>query len=396
MHKRIVSFVKYNKLILAVYQVLGNLFLFILRLFVKEKDKQILFMSFGGKKYDDSPKAIYEKIAADPFFADYKLIWGFINPDEYKDLNCTKVKVDTLRFFITALESRYWIHNSGVERGLKQLKGKNTVEINTWHGTPLKKMGKDIHDNKSFYFMSKQRGRYLYCAQSTYDQEIFARIFNWKKEHILLSDLPRNDALLCYTDAQIQDIKYTLGLPADKKIILYAPTFREYNRDALNSCYIAPPIDWQKWKARLGDQYVVLLRAHYEVVKVLGIEEDDFCFDVSAYPTLNDLIAVSDCLVSDYSSIYFDYAITEKPMFNFAYDLDAYIKFRGLYDEALHAMPCQLNQTEDALLDEIATFSPEVYAQRVRQFKQTFAPHAGHATDTVLARLKEMITATQG
>lgn len=391
MHKKIVSFVKYNKVILSLYRFFGNLFVAFLSLFVRVKKNRILFMAFGGQKFDDSPKELFLKIKNDPYFKDYELIWGFTNPQKF-GVDCKKVKVDTIKFYITAMSSRIWINNSSVERGL-HLRRSKTIEVNTWHGTPLKKMGSDIHDYKGYKGKSrkKKKGTRIFCAQSEYDRDIFARVFGWNKESFVVSDLPRNDVLLKYTEKQKNEIRATLGIPVDKKIILYAPTFREYDRDKSNSCYINPPITIEKWKENLSDEYVFLLRAHYEVVNVLGIKEDGFVYDVSNYNCLSDLIAISDMLVSDYSSIYFDYAITEKPMLNFSYDLEAYEKFRGLYLDMKNDIPCNLNLTEDSLIEEIKNIDFGEYSKKTRMFKEKFAPNSGKACEIVIERLKTLI-----
>ena len=197
--------------------------------------------------------------------------------------------------------------------------------------------------------------------------------------------------MLKYTEEQKKDIKQRLGLPFDKKIILYAPTFREYDRDKLNSCYIKPPISVEKWKSSLSDGYAFLLRAHYEVVNVLGIQEDGFVYDVSKYHCLNDLIAISDMLISDYSSIYFDYAITEKPMLNFSYDIEAYEKLRGLYLDIEEDLLCKLNLTEDTLIEEIKSMNFEEYSARTKIFKNRFAPNSGKACEKVIEKLKTLV-----
>lgn len=393
MHRRLISFVKYNKVFLRMYRLLGNLLISTLKLIVKTDDKKILFMSFGGRKFDDSPKALYTAIKSDPYFRDYKLVWGFINPEKFEDMQLNTVRVDTLEFYITAISAHIWIDNSSVERGLN-LRTKNTLEFNTWHGTPLKKMGEDI-SNKSYTSETRAIGKKIICAQSEYDREIFARLFKAKRENIILSDLPRNDSLLNAESFELSEIKRKIGIPDGKKVILYAPTFREYDRDGFNSCFLSPPIDVKKWKNALSNKYIVLFRAHYEVINILGIRSDGFFFDVSDYPQLDELIMVSDMLISDYSSIYFDYSITEKPMLNFAYDLDTYTKERGLYFNIDNGgLPCRVNLSEDTLLDEIVNIDIKAYSERCKAFKKVFAPNAGNATKTVISKMKELIEAS--
>ncbi len=394
MHKKIVNFVKYNKFFLSIYKALGNILISFLKIIVKTDDKKILFMAFGGQKYNDSPKALYEQMKKDPFFSDYEFIWAFSRPSMYESLDCRKVKVDTLAFYVAAISSRLWINNSSVSRGLN-IKGKNNIEINTLHGTPLKKLGEDININKSFGFAeknSKKADNTYYCSQSIFNQEVYARILHTDKAHILLSDLPRNDELVNYTQEEVCNIKRRLGFDLDKKIILYAPTFREYDRNSSNSCYISPPIDKEKWRKRLGKDYIVLVRAHYEVVDLIGFDEDDSLFvNVSEYECLNDLIMISDMLISDYSSVYFDYSITQKPMFNFSYDFEQYNHYRGLYEEPARDLPCKINYNEDDLLQEIIDFDYNTYIKKAELFRNKYVPYAGNASKIVINKIKEIL-----
>lgn len=388
MKRKIISFFKYNKIFVSIYTCIGNVLVAIFKIFVPVRNKQILFISFGGRKFDDSPKALYEAMKNDVFFKDYELIWAFDDPKKF-EVKCKKIKVDTLKYYIVALSSKIWISNSGVQRGLN-LKRKKTIEVDTWHGTPLKKIGPDVKIQIA-YKRGNRKNTGIYCAQSEFDREIFSRLFNTDKENILLSDLPRNDSLLTYTDLEIKKIKKDLGISEKKKIMLYAPTFREFDRDKLNACYISPPINWDKWEQILGDRYVVLFRAHYEILKKFGVINSAFVKDVSNYPCLNDLIMVSDMLISDYSSIYFDYSITEKPMMCFAYDKEIYTEHRGLYFNLEDVMPCKVNLNEDSLLEEIISFSYQEYCEKTKLFKNKFAPKPGKACETVIKKIKEEI-----
>lgn len=392
MNKKLISFVKYNKSLLFLYRLFGNFIVVIIKPFIPIRQKQILFVSFGGQKFDDSPMSLFQEMVRDTFFKDFRLIWAFSDPKKYKELTTKKVKIDTLSYYITAMSSHIWITNSSIERGL-DLKRSKTIEINTWHGTPLKKMGDDIKNNQSYSVKRRrQSGISLYCAQSQYDRDIFVRLFHTLPENIIISDLPRNDALQKYSDEDIDKIKKELRIPKGKKVILYAPTFREYDRDSFNSCYIKPPVDFNKWKRELESDYVLLFRAHYEIVNIMGIQINSFIYDVSQYPRLNDLIAISDLLISDYSSIYFDYAITEKPMLNFAYDLKEYETKRGLYLDLRKVLPCNINKCEDTLLEEIKCLNFERYSEKTKKFREQFAPFPGHAVEILIEKIKNIIT----
>lgn len=379
----LMKIIKYFKPLYIIYYWAGSLILTLISLIVKPDDKLVLFISFGGKKFDDSPRAIYDEMIKDDRFNNYKLVWAFHNPDDFTIPRGNKIKSDSFKYFITALKARCWITNSRVERGLS-FKGKNTFYFNTWHGTPIKKMGIDISvENKSFGTKAKWNVDTM-TSQSKYEADIFARVFNIDREKFLVCGLPRNDSLAKSTEETKNVIKEKIGLPLNKKIILYAPTFREFERDNKFNVVLAPPIDFNKWKKKIGDEYVILLRAHYEVAKVLNVEIDDgFIFNVSDYPMLNDLMIASDMLISDYSSIYFDYSILDRPMLCYAYDYEEYVEKRGLYFDIREVM-LGGSITEDELLDLIRDLPYDEALKLVSNFRNKYVQKYGNATEVSL------------
>lgn len=216
---------------------------------------------------------------------------------------------------------------------------------------------------------------------------MFQRIFNASKESFLLCDLPRNDKILRYDENEIQNIRSDLNIPIDKKVILYTPTYREYLMTSSYGLYIAPPMTLSKWREQLGSQYVLLMRAHYAVTEALDIKEDDFIKDVSNYPSLNDLYVIADLMVSDYSSTYFDYAILDRPMFCFAYDLEEYEEKRGLYLDLNTTLPCPVDKDEDTLLKHILEIDYDKAMSRTKQFHARFSPYAGQASSIVVSEI---------
>lgn len=382
--------VKFFKPLYLIYYWIGSFFLKGIKFIVKPDDKLILFISFGGKKFDDSPRVIYEEMIKDSRFNNYKLVWALQNPENYVVQRGSIIKTDSLKYYITALKARCWITNSTVERGLS-FKGKNTFYFNTWHGTPIKKMGNDIsNDTKSFGGKSNWDIDVM-TAQSKYEADIFSRVFNIDRERFLVCGLPRNDFLAFVTEETKQEMMQKIGLPLDKKVILYAPTFREYDRDNKLNCVLAPPIDFEKWRQEIGDEYVILFRAHYEVVQVLNVKfEDGFVYNVSSYPVLNDLMIASDMLISDYSSIYFDYSILNRPMLCYAYDYEKYVDKRGLYFDIREKL-LGGSISERQLLDLINNIPYERAMKLVKNFRKEYVQSYGSATKTSLNTIYENI-----
>ena len=311
---------------------------------------------------------------SNPRYNNLKYYWVLDNPDAHIVEGASKIKNNSVKFFVTALRAKYWVTNSGIERGLK-FKNKKTVFINTWHGTAIKHIGKDENNNGIRFKTSRPD---VLFAQSDYDIEIFSHVFDMPKEKIVKVGLPRNDELKDLDEKQIESIKKKLGIPMDKKVILYAPTFREYNRDS-NGCVLAPPIDLKLWEQKLGNEYILLFRAHYEVNKVLGIEENEFVKNYSDYPNLNELLKIADVLISDYSSIMIDYSILERPIFNYVYDYEEYKEKRGMYFDLKEKLIGNCLEKENELLDTICEMDYEKERNKTIKFKEEFVQACGEA-----------------
>ena len=379
MKNKIITLVKYFKFLYYIYYYIMSGFISFLKFFVKPDNNLILFNSFGGKKYDDSPKVIYEKMLNDKRFDKYTFVWAFHDPSNKKVKGARIIKTDSLSYYITALKARCWITNSGIERGLN-FKGKKTFYFNTWHGTPIKKMGTDIDDDNKSFGAKKQAEFDIMCSQGDYETNIFSRVFNISKESFLCSGLPRNDKLLNYKESDCIKIKKKLGLPLDKKIILYAPTFREYERDNEKNCILLPPMNLNKWKNESGNEYCLLFRAHYEVSKMMEFDENGFVFNMSDYPALDDLMIISDILISDYSSIFFDFSIMDKLMFHFTYDYEKYSLNRGMYFDIRNKLYGSNN--EDELISIIKSSDKDI--SKTISFRKKYVNYYGNAAEKSL------------
>lgn len=374
----LINRVKYSRTLYSVYFYLGSALIRLLKLFLREDGSLIIFNSYGGQRFDDSPKVIYDLIIEDDRFKKYKLVWAFTNPEKYNISQGRIVKVDTLRYYITLLRARIWITNTAMNRGL-DFTGINSFIFNTWHGTPIKMLGADMRESKNaFVPKSKNKLADILLAQGEYDKAIYSKCFNLPQENIRILGLPRNDELSNNNGKdRVANIKKKLGLP-NKKIILYAPTFREYEKDGVN-CVMSLPIDFEKWERILGEEYILLLRAHHEVVKVMNIKENAFIKNVSSYSDLNELMMVSDILISDYSSIFFDYSILGKPMFSFSYDYDKYNEERGLYFDIRKDLKCMNLNTEANMLDAIQQMDENERAQITKDFRNKYVQAFGEA-----------------
>ena len=377
---QLIERVKNNKLIYNVYYYGMSAAVNIAKLFVKTDEKLVLFVSYGGRHYNDSPKSIYEEMKMDPRFQGYKLVWAFREPKKYKVDN--KVKIDTIKFYKIALAAKCWVTNVNIERGLN-FTGKNTYYFHTTHGTLPKLNGNDVKEGGFFGWNFK----YKYdcsCAQSEAEKSLQLSMFGLKPEQVLVCGYPKNDVLAHATDEQKVSIRKKLGIKESKKVILYAPTFRENNTSEMIS-----PVDFDKWEKYLGDEYMVLFRAHPIVVnKTQFNKESSFVMDVSDYSDNVELMIASDYLISDYSGIFFEFGILHRPMYCYGYDYEEYEKSRGLYMDLRKELP---SGTEDEILEHIKNENTAEDMKLVEQFIDKYVTEYGHATKKAVDNIYEHI-----
>lgn len=372
---RVEYILKHNPWMMSAFIELGSLVFKAAGKLIKTDDSLVLFSSYSGKFYNDSPKRIYESMLADPRCKNLKYVWAFREP-ERMDVpgTCSKVRIDTWQYFMTALKARVWVANVNIERGLR-FKKQDQFYLNTWHASSVNWVGNAVEGRNDFKWDYVD----AFCYAGEYEREFIKRDFCVTDEHLLPSGLPRNDDL--YTaDAQRRSvIKAKLNIPDDKKVILYAPTWRE-STDSGKNCNIAPPIDIETWRKTLADQYVLIFRTHHNTKEMLGIRFDEFVRDGSDYPEVNDLMVIADYLITDYSGIMMDYSILGKPIIEFGYDYDEYVKTRGFYFDLDEVMPSHILRTEDEVIAYILNSDYEEECEKARRFRDEHIEYGGQAT----------------
>ena len=373
--------IKSSRFLYIIYFYFGNLLLKILKLFVKTDNKLILFVSYGGRKYDDSPQNIYEAMTADSRFEDYKFVWGFEKPDNFQLIKGEKISINSVKYLVYALKARVWVTNVDMRRGLN-FDVKHTIYVNTWHGTAIKYLGNDCSkEGQEFNTKAKRVAPDIMLAQGEHDVNVYISAFNLSRAQIALTGLPRNDALVAFNNIEYRSrLKKKMGLPNDKIIILYAPTFREY--DGMHNWEQELSLNLEKWTKSFGNKYQLLIRGHQVVQTMTGITDGSFVKDYTGYPNLNDLLLVSDILISDYSSIFFDYSILGRPMFCYAYDYEKYYQNRGLYFDIRKELSCA--EDEDELITKIETIDWDVESHKAAVFRDRYVQYFGNATSNSL------------
>jgi CDP-glycerol glycerophosphotransferase len=413
----------------------------------------ILFESYGGRSYACSPRALFEALCEDRRFDGWRFIWSFREPEEKEALLPTTRAILVRRmsgeYLQACARATYWITNNRMPEFLHPRPDQTYVQC--WHGTPLKRLGFDVAADAqaALNTAAELAGRFAIDAEkwswllspSPYTSEHLTSAFGRsadRKSLVIEEGYPRNDAIVATlqlpaplqspvavqsivtaqssassqlpapsqlpvpsqlptdtpspaTREAIETIKRHLGVPLDKKVVLYAPTWRDdsyqagvgYTQDAL--------LDFEVLQRSLGADWVILLRAHYYIANRLNIDQwQGFVYDMSRIEDVNDLYIISDALLTDYSSVLFDFANTSRPLLFYWPDLDHYgEKVRGFYfdPETLPGPQCRTSEEVASALGDIDGWHLR-YGSAYEDFKQTFCPKDdGNATKRVIERL---------
>ena len=370
--------------------------------FGKIDEKKVYFQTFSGRGYSDSPKAMYEYMLHAPEYRDYTFVWSFKDPEKFAYLRNSRTKLVKFRSRQDNIELRtakYWITNYRMLDHQHPRKGQ--VYVQCWHGTPLKRLGYDLDaSDNSMNSIKEIREKYRTDAKkfsyiispSPFTTEKFATAWNLietgQTNKIIEEGYPRNDRLITTTGEERTAIRKDLGVD-DKKVILYAPTWRDNQHTSGEGYTYKTEVDFDRLRGELGRDYVILFRAHYLVANSFDFEKyKGFVYDVSAYPDINDLYIAADLLITDYSSVFFDYANLGKPMIFYMYDLEQYAnELRGFYI-GLEELPGPIVQTEDKLIEEIKKSESWKIDDKYREFCARYNPKDdGHASERTLRKI---------
>ena len=164
-----------------------------------------------------------------------------------------------------------------------------------------------------------------------------------------------------------------MNIPSDKKVILYAPTFRDNQHQSGMGYTYQTEVNFQLLQEKLQDQYIILFRAHYLVANSFDFEKyQGFIYNVSDYDDINELYVISDFLITDYSSVFFDYANLKRPILFYMYDLEEYKEeLRGFYID-ISELPGEIAQTEQELLKLIENTKDFVYNEKYQAFHEKY------------------------
>lgn len=257
--------------------------------------------------------------------------------------------------------------------------------LQTWHGTMLKRLGLDRSNvgARTRVAVRRESDRWdALLAQNAYSARIFASAYafsrgTWDEGY------PRNDRLVSGADAA--SIRRAVGIPDGARVVLYAPTWRDDRTEMVDY------LDLTTFASQLGENDVLLVRGHSRTLRYGRDLEAERLIDVTSYPNVADLLEVSDVLVTDYSSVMFDFSATGRPIIFFTPDLAHYSSdLRGFYFDLLAEAPGPVVRTREELLDAItdAEAERERYRAQAARWRERFTPlDDGHAGERVVRRM---------
>lgn len=333
----------------------------------------VIFESFLGKSYSGNPRYIYEELRR--VRPDLRCVWSY-NGSRPIPGDPQVVRRGSPEYFRLLAQAKYRVNNV-----LFPVHGRKpeTRYLQAWHGTPLKRLSFDIEvsgpemdarDN----FYRESRAWTLLLSENAYSSEVFRRAFRYDGE-VLELGYPLTDPLL---DPSVDRaaLAGSLGLPEDRRFILYAPTWRDHKAIGDWQHAFDLQLDLARVSTSLADDQMLLIKAHHLVAERLDHAAlPANVRDMSHLDDVNELCMLADALITDYSSVFFDFAVTGRPILFYCYDLELYASaIRGFYLDVQEDLPgpvVQTNQALIALLGDLDGVARE-YAQRYRAFQQRF------------------------
>lgn len=351
-------------------------------------DRLAVFAAYWYRGYACNPRAIYEK--ARSLVPGLRGVWvvdrahaeGMPGDVEY-------VVANTRAYYRLMARARYFVNNVGFPEEI--VKRPKTVRVHTHHGTPLKTMGLDQRDafvrpRMDLDMQLRRWARWDYSiTQNAFTSAIWARAYPGPYETLEVG-YPRNDVLVTAAASDVEQLRERLGIARGRRALLYAPTHREYLPHA------GPPLRVQWLAKTLGPDYVVMARAHYldRSTGRAGAGGAGDVLDVTDHPSIEELLLAADVLITDYSSVMFDYAVLDRPLVIFAPDWDVYRTLRGTYFDLLAEPPGVVATSEGQLVDAFrsgAAWGEEAVRLRTR-FRARFCYlDDGFAAERVVRRV---------
>lgn len=369
---------------------------------IRINPKKIILYDNHGQGYCGNLKYIAEEIIKQNL--NYELVWiDNANAELQKSFpkEIKFVQDDTNDALKEFAEAKIWISAQRLTRlvakGLKKKEGQFYIQV--WHGSlGIKKIGFDEHPTEEHEYspLWKIGAEMLDYAisNSEFEENVYRSNFFAQGENLRLGHA-RSDIFFKDNTSIKNKVYSELGIDSTKKIILYAPTFRNKDTD-INCSGIEYSLDYEKvvdtCNKKFGGEYILVTRFHPYVAKNLGfLLTQHHIVNGNNYPDIQELLAVSDIVISDYSSIMFDFMLTKRPVFIFATDIEEYNTERGFY-YPLETTPFMIGKTNEKLIENIENFDNDTYQNKLVEFlDKKGAIDDGHSSERIVELIKGII-----
>jgi CDP-glycerol glycerophosphotransferase (TagB/SpsB family) len=333
-------------------------------------DDAVFFESFYGQSTADNPGGIADALVVTrPGFARY---WSVVDRSIAVPAGATAIVEGSRDWWRVRATARVLVVNDWLRKRYRRRPGQHVLQ--TWHGTMLKRLALDrarsgIRGFRTRLAVLRERGRWdALLAQNPYSAEIFRSAYAVQRP-IWLTGYPRNDV---FATPEVADaVRDRLGIPSGARTVLYAPTWRDDRTEMVDY------LDLARFADELGPDHVLLVRGHSRTLRYGQDLVGERLVDVTSYPSMADLLLVADVLVTDYSSVMFDFAATGKPLVFFTPDLAHYSEdLRGFYFDLLAEAPGPVVATREELHDALAEAErgAPAFAERRAQWRERFTP----------------------
>lgn len=332
--------------------------------------KKIVFNSYYGRGYSDSPKAIAEEFISR---GGYKLYWLVKNLNHADDLpkQIKPLVQDSVKAIWHEATAAVWIDNCRKMDYVE--KGRGQLYMQTWHGFPLKRIERDAEQSLEEYYVKAAKKDSQMCDVMLSNGSFLTQIYMsgfWYDGQVLDGGFPRNDVLVNGDEEAAARALKKLQLQEEYRYLLYAPTFRkERGLSAYDMDYAACV---RAMEQRFGGRWKILAKLHPNVADKAGELEldENFVLNASSYPDIQDLYLLADAMITDYSSVMFDYMATGKPCFLYVNDLQSYKSDRNFYLD-LDSLPFPRAESNSQLVEVILSYDDEGKLEEIEQFSKT-------------------------
>jgi CDP-glycerol glycerophosphotransferase len=354
----------------------------------------VVYLSFQGRQYSDSPRAIHEELVRRD--APLEHFWVVRDGRCEVPPTATVLRDGSREFHAAIARARYVVTNDHFPDFFTRRPEQTCLQ--TWHGTPLKRLGLDVAGQRRVTRRRFERRwehqvenwQYV-LSPNRFSTPILQRAYAIEGE-MLETGYPRVDVLAQPDHAAAGDeLRRRIGVPEGVRTVLYAPTYRDHVRDRRGRYRLDVRLDIDRLRAAVGEDTVILFRKHHYIADRVPETDDGFVRDVSSYPDGTELMLAADVLLTDYSSMMVDFANTGRPMLFYTYDLDAYRdEIRGFYLDFMETVPGPLLSTTDEVIAALRDLDGvrAAYAARYAAFAAMFCElDDGLASARVVDRL---------